>query len=49
MLAGITNHVTQWASDVKRLISDQVVDLEPHEYCVGAVFIIAIGHLLLKR
>jgi hypothetical protein len=38
----------QWTREVKYLLIDEYVDLEPHEYCIGAVFIIAIGFVLLS-
>ena len=38
----------QWARQVKHLLIDEYIDLEPHEYCIGAVFVIAIGFVLLS-
>jgi hypothetical protein len=37
----------RWTREVKHLLNDEYIDLEPHEYCIGAVFIIAIGFVLL--
>lgn len=49
MLASIKHSVTQWAMEVNGIIRSELVDLDPHEYCIGAVFVIAIGFVLLKR
>lgn len=49
MIASIKQNVVNWAMDVNRLISDELIDLDPHEYCVGAVLIIAIGFVMLRR
>ncbi|MCP4169458.1 MAG: hypothetical protein GY758_01655 [Fuerstiella sp.] len=38
----------QWTREVKRLLLDEYIDLEPHEYCIGAVFVIAVGFVLLS-
>ena len=48
MLSGAKQHFTKWVVDLNRLIRTEVVDLEPHEYCIGAVFVIAVGFLLLS-
>ena len=49
MLAGITHSIVDWASEVNEIISREVVDLEPHEYCVFGVVVIAIGHVMLRK
>ncbi len=38
----------QWTGQVKYLVFDEVVDLDPQEYCIGAVLIIAVGFALLS-
>ena len=40
--------VMRWGFEVKTYLRNEVVDLEPHEYCVLATFIIAIGFVLLS-
>ena len=37
-----------WTMQMKGLLHNQVIDLDPHEYCIGAVFVIAIGFVLLN-
>ena len=49
MFSEIKREVLFWASDVNRIIRDEFVDLEPHEYCIGATLVIAIGFVLLRR
>lgn len=49
MFTSIKQAVFVWAMDINRIIREEVVDLEPHEYCIGAVFIIAVGVVTLKR
>lgn len=48
MFSGIKNSFVRWTVDINHLIRDEFVDLEPHEYCVGAVVVIAIGFVLLS-
>lgn len=38
----------QWTVQMQRLVRNEFVDLDPHEYCIGAVFVIAIGFVLLS-
>ncbi|MCA9082964.1 MAG: hypothetical protein KDA81_02860 [Planctomycetaceae bacterium] len=37
-----------WTVQLKQLLRNEVVDLEPHEYCIGATFVIAIAFVLLS-
>ncbi|MCA9049171.1 MAG: hypothetical protein KDA89_10615 [Planctomycetaceae bacterium] len=39
---------TLWTVQMKSLLRNEVVDLDPHEYCIGAVFLISIGFVLLS-
>ncbi len=44
----VKNAVRAWSYEINQYVRDEVMDLEPHEYCVGAVFVIAIGFVLLS-
>jgi hypothetical protein len=48
MLFEVKTHFLMWTVQVERYIRSEVVDLQPHEYCIGAVFVIAIGFVLLS-
>ncbi len=48
MFQQVKNGVMQWGFEVKTYLQNEVVDLEPHEYCVLATFTIAIGFVLLS-
>lgn len=37
-----------WTVQVQRYLRSEVINLEPHEYSIGAVFIIAIGFVMLS-
>ena len=41
--------VLRWAGDLDNIFREGMCDLEPQEYCIGAVFVIAVGFVLLKR
>ncbi len=49
MIASIQQGFLNWAAEISRLLREQVVDLDPQEYCIGAVFIIAIGYVSLRK
>lgn len=48
MFQQIKTSFLQWSFEVKTYLGNEVVDLEPHEYCVLATFTIAIGFVLLS-
>lgn len=47
MLNQLRIEFLQWTGQVKYLVADKAGNLEPHEFCIGAVFVIAIGFVLL--
>ena len=48
MMMAIRRTFNQWTMEMSQLMRNEFVDLEPHEYCIGAVFVIAIGFVLLS-
>jgi len=48
MLHQLKSGFFQWTGQLKHLVFDELVDLDPQEYCVGAVLIIAVGFALLN-
>jgi len=48
MFASIKTSFLLWVSQLQQLVRSEYLDLEPHEYCIGAVFVIAIGFVLLN-
>ena len=42
------NHFLHWVYQIKQIMRTEFLDLEPHEYCIGAVFVISIGFVLLS-
>ena len=49
MWSSISNSVSRWGSSVSDLMRERYLHLSPDDYCIGAVFVIAIGYVLLKR
>ncbi|MEQ9412053.1 MAG: hypothetical protein RIK87_30355 [Fuerstiella sp.] len=48
MLSTIKREFVLWTIEINRLICEEIVDLDPHEYCIGAVLLIAVGFMLLS-
>lgn len=48
MLFEAKNRFLMWTVQVERYLRSEFVDLQPHEYCICAVFVIAIGFVLLS-
>lgn len=48
MFVEVKTRFLMWTIQVQRYLRSEVVDFEPHEYCIGAVFVIAIGFVLLS-
>lgn len=49
MWSSVSNSVARWASSVSYLMRERYLHLSPDDYCIGAVFVIAIGYVLLLR
>ena len=45
----MSNSISRWAYSVTDLMQERYLHLSPDDYCIGAVFLIAIGYFLLKR
>lgn len=48
MISQLKTDFLVWSVQVKRYMQSEFVDLQPQEYCIGAVFVIAIGFVLLS-
>jgi len=48
MLSEVKSTVFLWSLQMQRYLRNELIDLEPHEYCIGAVFVIAIGFVLMS-
>ena len=48
MLYQLKQSFRVWTYQMNHYLRNEFMDLEPHEYCVGAVFVIAIGFVLLS-
>lgn len=48
MLFELKTSFLLWTVQVQRYLRSEVIDLEPHEYCIGAVFVIAVGFVMLS-
>ncbi|MEO1980291.1 MAG: hypothetical protein ABGZ24_07230 [Fuerstiella sp.] len=48
MLNQLRVEFLQWTGQVKHLVANKADNLQPQEYCIGAVFVIAIGFVLLS-
>ena len=48
MMLAVKRYFDHWTFQMKQLMRNEFVDLEPHEYCIGAVFVIAIGFVMLS-
>lgn len=48
MFATLKQDFLIWTGEVSQILREQVIDLDPHEYCIGAVFVISIGYVLLS-
>lgn len=48
MLFELKTSFLLWTVQVQRYLRSEFVDLEPHEYCIGAVFVIAVGFVMLS-
>ena len=48
MMLTTKRYFDHWTFQMKQFVRNEFVDLEPHEYCIGAVFVIAIGFVMLS-
>ncbi|MEZ6125903.1 MAG: hypothetical protein R3C49_22475 [Planctomycetaceae bacterium] len=48
MLTGLKNEFLAWTVQMESYMRRELVDLQPHEYCIGAVLGISIGFVLLS-
>ena len=48
MFNQLYNGFSLWAFQLKNYIHSEVIQLQPHEYCVMATFTISIGFVLLS-
>ena len=48
MIAEAKYQVQLWGSQMKQLMGDSFNGLDPQMYCIGAVFVICIGFVLLS-
>lgn len=47
MIAEAKYQVQLWGSQMKQLMGNSFNELDPQMYCIGAVFVICIGFVLL--
>lgn len=48
MLMTVSSAILTWLSQVQNIVTQQFSHLSPDEYCIGLVFCICIGFVLLR-